>query len=181
MLCQKIILSQRPNSKENRFLKMELSPILNINNLTAGKNSLPNNSKSKNYNLNNVINSILFFNKLKKKKNLFVDRISIGLFNSKGINEFKRHWSVKDNQGIFSSSSLSIINSVSGLKNISKTVIDCSLNKKELSKIYWISNDKTYNIIIDNDISIGVVKMSGNLYFPKMNQTVFNCLIFILK
>ncbi len=181
MLCHKINLSKRPNSKENRFLKIHLSPNIDVNNSSTSKISCPTNLRSKNYNLNNVVDPILFVNKLKKNKNFFVDRISIGLFNSNGIHEFKRHWSVNDNQGIFSSSFLSITNSVSGLKNISQTVIDTSLTKKELSKIYWVPNDKTYNIITDKEMSIAVVKMSGNLYFPKINQTVFNCLIFILR
>lgn len=102
------------------------------------------------------------------------------LFNYIGSKDFKNHWSTKHQLVIFHSEYKAIINSVTGLKNISHQVINYSNNYKNLSKIILVPIDKIYNFHHNSNCKVAVMNMSGHVFFPKKDQKIYNCLIFIL-
>ncbi len=169
MICRRATLFPRPSNENKNLINSQY----NISNHKL--NDLP-----KFKNIDQLLTPIIFLNKIKKKK-LYVDKNSLQLFNNIGYRDFKNHWSTKVNLGIFYSEFNLIVESVTGLKKISQQVINSSTKYKKLSKIILVPIDKTYDFNYNSNYKVAVVNMSGRIFFPKKNQKIYNCLIFILN
>lgn len=170
MICKKATLFERPDPTSQRFLKY-----------TNERNSW---SKEKTNchlkcKIDKAINPVLFIEKLKRKKAIFVDRIPLIVFQKKGFLDFKNHWSTHNEKDILISDFPNIINSVSGLTGIFEFIVSHFKDKKVLIKIICIPIELTYPLDINSEQYYIAVNMSGQVTFPTKNVTLTNSIVFI--